>query len=352
MIGRRLFIHAPNIHQGGGKVLLSALLDAVTPEMSVVLHADTRLHDCEHLSENVQVFRFSPTLQDRWRAERRLCDEATNSDLVLCFNGLPPLFKNKAKVKVFLQNRYLIDSFSLKGMPFKVALRISLERLWFKLKYMNADELIVQTSSMLKKAEQYFTKKVTFQAQPFLPDLTEFRNGFHDKANIKYDFIYIASGDAHKNHQRLLEAWCLLAEENMFPRLCLTFDPIVSPALQASFERMKTKFNLKMDNLSTVDRACITQLYQQTHAVIFPSLLESFGLPLIEARMADLPILASELDYVRDVVEPVQTFDPYSAVSIARAVKRFLKMEVKLETLLDAKEFLHHLLSVDQQKRN
>ena len=39
---------------------------------------------------------------------------------------------------------------------------------------------------------------------------------------------------------------------------------------------------------------------------------ESFGLPLLEASSIDLPIIASESDYVRDVCEPAQTFDPNS----------------------------------------
>jgi len=47
-------------------------------------------------------------------------------------------------------------------------------------------------------------------------------------------------------------------------------------------------------------------------------------LPLIEAREANIDIIAPELDYVRDVVCPVETFDPLSPISIARAVKRYL----------------------------
>ncbi len=59
-------------------------------------------------------------------------------------------------------------------------------------------------------------------------------------------------------------------------------------------------------------------------ALIFPSKTESLGLPLIEAASAGLPIIASELDFVRDVCVPNETFDPYSSTSISRAVKRLL----------------------------
>ena len=58
--------------------------------------------------------------------------------------------------------------------------------------------------------------------------------------------------------------------------------------------------------------------------LIHPSVFESFGLVLIEARQAGLDVIAPETDYVRDVVKPIETFDPLSQKSIARAVKRYL----------------------------
>jgi hypothetical protein len=53
---------------------------------------------------------------------------------------------------------------------------------------------------------------------------------------------------------------------------------------------------------------------------------------------------ASELDYVRDVLDPEQSFDPESATSIARAVKRFMGWEILPLPLLDAVEFIKHVL--------
>jgi hypothetical protein len=55
-------------------------------------------------------------------------------------------------------------------------------------------------------------------------------------------------------------------------------------------------------------------------------------------------VLASELDYVRDVLDPEQAFDPESAVSIARAVKRFMGIEEPALPLLDAGGFMKQIL--------
>jgi len=68
--------------------------------------------------------------------------------------------------------------------------------------------------------------------------------------------------------------------------------------------------------------------------------LDRLGIPLIEARDAGLAIIASELDYVRDIVDPEVTFDPASPLSIARAVKRFLGEKEETLHLLSAKGFL------------
>jgi glycosyltransferase involved in cell wall biosynthesis len=62
----------------------------------------------------------------------------------------------------------------------------------------------------------------------------------------------------------------------------------------------------------------------KSKALIYVSLSESYGLPLVEASALNIPILASRLDYVKDVCNPQLVFDPLSAISIANSVKKFL----------------------------
>jgi hypothetical protein len=61
---------------------------------------------------------------------------------------------------------------------------------------------------------------------------------------------------------------------------------------------------------------------------------------LIEAQRRGIPIHSAELDYVRDLMDPVQSFDPESPVSIARAVKRFLARTETRAELLTPDRFL------------
>ena len=79
--------------------------------------------------------------------------------------------------------------------------------------------------------------------------------------------------------------------------------------------------------------------------MIYPSKIESFSIPLIEANEYNIPIIASELDYVRDVCNPVETFNPNSAKSISRSVKRFLGLKQELIKVNGSKYFLNEVLN-------
>ena len=87
-------------------------------------------------------------------------------------------------------------------------------------------------------------------------------------------------------------------------------------------------------------------LYNHSTALIYPSLLESCGLPLVEAGQCKLPVLASELDYVRDILDPVETFDPKSAKSIARSLKRFLKIKEEKTKIVGANDFINSVIDL------
>ena len=66
----------------------------------------------------------------------------------------------------------------------------------------------------------------------------------------------------------------------------------------------------------------------------------------MEANHYKLPVIASELDYVRDILDPVETFDPNSAKSISRAVKRFLKIREDKTDIVSPEEFIDSVIKL------
>jgi glycosyltransferase involved in cell wall biosynthesis len=153
-------------------------------------------------------------------------------------------------------------------------------------------------------------------------------------------FIYIASGEPHKNHKVLIEAFCLLAAENIYPSLVITVDRDVFPDLCLAIEEAVNRHKLLINNVGQITSDEVMKYYRSSDGLIYPSKFESFGLPLIEAEQIGLPIIAAELDYVRDLVDPQESFDPDSAVSMSLAIKRFIGVDSGRLAVLSAEEFV------------
>jgi len=345
--GGRLFVHATNVHAGGGQSLLNALFKSLPTDLRVVALLDTRMAATDNLPHSMELKQVKPSVWQRLKAEWWLAKRTKQNDVVLCFGNLPPLFHLRGRAVVFLQNRYLIDLISLESFPLKPRLRLKVERLWLSWKAGNADAFIVQTPSMRAILESSgLAARKPVHVLPFVDVKKGYRRSLEQVLSPVEDrpLIYVASGEPHKNHRNLVRAWCLLAQEGLFPSLWLTLDSEINRELCGWIDRQTRQFGLRLKNLGPQPHEKILLLYTQVEALIYPSTFESFGLPLIEARQAGLAVIASELDYVRDVLDPEQVFDPQSPVSIARAVKRFMGASEESLPLLNASEFVKYLL--------
>jgi len=345
-----LIINAANVHTGGGFALLSALLENLDEDFHGRLILDERFHLSAKLPDHAVTCRIRPTIWGRLRNEWHLRRSTGPDDIVLCLGNLPPVFRLQATVLVLVQNRYQIKTRSLRGFPILARLRIMLERIWFKWGKRNVTHFIVQSPSMQRDVKQFLG--VCAPVVPFARDprgYTRRVGALGDKRKGGGDFLYVASGEPHKNHLNLIGAWILLAKGGIRPGLLLTIDKKRFAPLCCWIEGKGKTYGLNITNLGTLSVGDLGRVYKDAFALIYPSYLESLGLPLIEARCAGLPILASERDYVRDAVDPEETFDPDSPVSIARAVKRFLEIRERPLPLMDAREYIEKVYEIARQ---
>lgn len=303
-----------------------------------------RIKSKEPLTKKIATHWVKKSVWSRLWAEWRLYQRCAEGETVLCFHGLPPFFYLRGHVVVFVQNKLLFDSSSLHGYPFLTRLRLMGERGWTRMLSRNCDRYIVQTPSMASVVRCGLGNQVSISVCPFISRVADMSHGPTRASSSQYDFVYVASGEAHKNHGNLLLAWRLLTEAGLTPSLALTVDALSHPMLASEIAKQRDHHGLNIVNLGKVASADIPALYKSSSALIFPSKVESFGLPLIEATQMGLPVLASELDYVRDVIQPAETFDPNSPVSIARAVRRFLKNPEPAVQIRSAEEFLAEVL--------
>lgn len=336
----RLLLYAPNVHTGGGFVLLQSLLVSWPEHLILVAWLDVRARDRLVLPANAQVQWVSPSFGSRLNSEFTLAKVSTSNDRLLCFHGLPPLLHNKATVLVFQQNRNYLGLVQLKTFSWRTRQRLRFEQTVARLFRERCKEYWVQTPSMARDLKRWYGEKaVCIRVLPFAQPTEPMPH----RGQAKWDFLYVADGEAHKNHRRLIEAWVLLAKQGLKLTLALTLFPRDALLLGWIQEQIDAH-GLQISNLGQMPHAKLVSIYGQSTALIFPSVSESFGLPLIEAQQAGLPILASELDFVRDVCEPVQTFDPNSPTSIARAVRRFIGKGDSPLNPVGAADFLSALL--------
>ena len=337
---RHVLLHAPSIHTGGGLELLKVLLTACSSSFDVLL-LDQRIKDSFALPQGADVHWVKKTVAARLYAEWQLFRQCSSEDTVLCFHGLPPLFVLRGRVTVFVQNRILLESGSLAAYPLLTRIRLFIERIWVRRMRSHGKRYLVQTSSMAVAARKCLGLDVDIVEQAFVPlDHMDLLVKNSIPAAKRTDFLYVSSGEAHKNHVNLLEAWRLLAEAGLKPSLTLTVSPDAYPFLASEIARYVRQFGLNIVNDGHVPKGHIHSLYLSSTALIFTSFLESFGLPLIEASQLGLPVIAPELDYVRDVIQPAETFDPSSPLSISRAVRRFLRQPEPAARIGTAEQFL------------
>ena len=334
-----IIVQATNIHQGGGAVLLTALLDQISQtNEKAILFVDERFSLPERA--NIEVFKVKPKIISRLWAEWKLKQTASlcGNPNILFLGNLPPLFKNNSRSILFFQNTVLLDQNRHFDFNFSVRFKHAIERMWLKSKLGNISLVIVQSGSLERSLNLQFPKCLV-KVVPF----AEFKS-YPPQVPKSHDFIYVASSDPHKNHLNLLKAWLLLGESGVVPKLTLTASNFSIREQNLLEAAAKNKLNIEL--VPNLPHDEVLKMYSSAKALIYPSFTESFGLPLVEAKIAGLPIIASELDYVRDIVSPAQTFDPNSEISIARAVLRFLNLpEIRKVEIKSAAEFLNEVLA-------
>lgn len=326
-----MIVQASNIHEGGGFVLLKELLPELCKSAQVTFFVDARFLSNNKTSlpttANLNTISVYPTILSRLKAEFQIyfLSKKNPEATVFCFGNLPPLLPVKNRVLLYFHTVLYFRPFLMAKKSFFLKVKHLIERAWLTWGLTSVKEVIVQSSFVKESFEREFGfSNITIF--PFTPAASESTNTSTQSPKDRgLDFVYLAAGTAHKNHENLIKAWNLLAREQILPALHLTIDSRYGKILSA-IEDSKNTHNANIVNHGMIPHSQAMILYKNARAIIFPSVCESFGLPLLEARTLDIPVLASELDYVRDLIDPTESFDPSSPKSIARAVKRFLNI--------------------------
>ncbi len=126
--------------------------------------------------------------------------------------------------------------------------------------------------------------------------------------------------DPHKNIETLLDAFFILKTHNRLPHKLVIVGGRHLPAYDALIESKIDDLHLRGDVIIApyIDENDMPAVYNLADALLFPSLLEGFGLPLIEAMKCGTPVVASDLPVMAEVADGAALLvDPHDAGLLA-----------------------------------
>ncbi|MGL5057599.1 MAG: glycosyltransferase [Fusobacteriaceae bacterium] len=120
----------------------------------------------------------------------------------------------------------------------------------------------------------------------------------------KFRIFYPATPFLYKNHKVVIEALGLLKKENpgsLEKVECIfTFSKGEKLELDSLIKKLELEDIVKL--IGKISYEQVLEYYKSSDLLVFPSYLETFGLPLAEAQQFNLEILAADLPYSREVV--------------------------------------------------
>jgi glycosyltransferase involved in cell wall biosynthesis len=134
-------------------------------------------------------------------------------------------------------------------------------------------------------------------------------------------FLYLGRHDAYKNLSRLIDAFAALPNAKDYE---LWFagptDNTYTPVLKAQVQQLGLIQNIKF--LDYVSTEKLTLIINQAIALVFPSLWEGFGFPVLEAMACGTPVITSNCASMPEVGgEAVIYINPKSVTEITAAMK-------------------------------
>ena len=191
------------------------------------------------------------------------------------------------------------------------------------------DFIIIQQSSF----EKFLQKKFDIRSGKLLifpPKISLYKIEPAEKNN-EYIFIFPATAMLYKNFDVLLKANKILEEKKLLYKIILT----VSGEENAYVKELKNKYNSsKIEFGGFVNRQKLFEYYNQSNCMIFPSLLETWGLPLSEFALQDKPVICADLPYAKETLanySKVKFFDPSDAGMLAALMLQAIKGELSFD---------------------
>ena len=200
-----------------------------------------------------------------------------------------------------------------------------------------ADQVIVQTEWM--KDASIKEASISKQKVHIVPPVINIENKdfFINKEESLSTFFYPASAFTYKNHEVIVKACRQLKKEtNINFKVIFTLNGNENKNIVKLYKE-KEREKLPIEFKGRMTREQVFELYTKS-ILIFPSYIETFGLPLLEAKVHKGLIFASDCAFSHEILDDYDNayfFNPFEVGDLLSLMKGVLNKEIKYINLND-----------------
>ena len=206
--------------------------------------------------------------------------------------------------------------------PLIYKLKLSSYKLVLNQAVRNAKKIIAVSNSTKTEITDHLkinADKITVIYEGIDPLVINSKSKLPDILRNKKYFLYVGNAYPHKNLDRLLRAF-------------KTIKPDVNLALVVKKDYFYRRLKQKVDDLSLSGKVIflhdikdeeLSALYRNAIALVFPSLMEGFGLPVLEAMANNCLVLTSDIPSLKEIcVDGAVYFNPYAIQDMAEKMNK------------------------------
>jgi len=145
--------------------------------------------------------------------------------------------------------------------------------------------------------------------------------------------LYIGNSYPHKNLKTLLDAFKIFSEKQPDAKLVMAgHKDLFSEAIE---KYAREKEITKVEFFRDIDDSKLAELYASAKLYVFPSRLEGFGLPALEAMSMSVPVIAARAGSLPEILgEAAEYFDPNDTAKLVSLMEKLWLDETRRSELI------------------
>lgn len=240
------------------------------------------------------------------------------------------------KRAVYCHNSIIFYDMKIKDMinEFKMFMFSRFYKYIYKINIKKNNFVVVQQDWIRKRFKKIFKIKNVVVAHPNVV-IDDSNNNYKNTKIVKNSFLYPSFPRIFKNFEVICKAVEILENKNIENfKVYLTIDGnenIYSKEIVEKYGRLKC---IEFIGLQT--RENLMKYYSKIETVIFPSKLETWGLPISEAKAFGKNIILADLEYAHETLgtyEKVMFFGPDDAEKLAEKMEMLINDDENMKNI-------------------